>query len=201
MTNIDVFRPKSNFLLAGTLVLISVLTAAQFIFSGELHSSLVAIFGTTTATAVAWVAFVRPKVVISDEGIRIVNPLREFQFGWSEVDAIETKYALTVVAGKTKVRAWVAPAPSRYHARGVHSSEVKGLGSLIGGGTASASLRPGDSLRSDSGVAAHLARLRFSDYKPGTVSDLPRELRFNWAGTAALLIGLIGLILLQNIHF
>lgn len=172
----------------GCLVfLLDLLFAVQFLFFGDgswfIQTGIVA-----TAAALGWLMFLRPKVEIFDEGITVVNPFATTTFGWSDVESIETQYAFTVESDRGKVVAWAAPAPGRYHARNLHASELKGVEYDRDFG-----LRPGDSPRSISGAAAHVARTRLSQFrKLKKVDSAGYSKRVNYIGLA-----LVGLSLIQ----
>jgi hypothetical protein len=59
---------------------------------------------------------------------------------------------------------WAAQTPGRYHSRTIHSSEIKGL-QLDG------FIRPGESPRTDSGVATYLCRTRLAAFRDRGRSD------------------------------
>jgi hypothetical protein len=107
----------------------------------------------------------RPSIEIFDEGIRISNPLTTIIIGWQDVDVVEAKYtAFLQLRNGVKVSMWAAQAPGRYHSRTIHSSEVKGL-QLDG------FIRPGESPRTDSGVATYLCRTRLAAFRDRGRSD------------------------------
>jgi hypothetical protein len=107
-----------------------------------------------------YMIFIRPPVVVSDEGIEIHNAFTTHVVGWHDVIAIETRYSMSIMMEDRVVFAMAAPAPSRYHARTIHKTELKGL-ALPDYET----LRAGDSPRTHSGVAAHMARLRWQRFQ------------------------------------
>ena len=152
----------------------------------------IAVAAFVAANTAIWLLFVRPKIIFFDEGLKIVNPLTEVTLPWSGVDEIETQLAFSVKAGSKKFTAWAAPAPGRLHSRTLHSSEFKGLGLASGGAT-----RLSDSPRSDSGVAAYLARQRLEAFKTGSTDSSPSpDFKFNFVGGAIMLLSLVVLALL-----
>ena len=157
----------------------------QMIFfgDGQWFAGLSLIAG---SASLAWMLFMNPKVLIYDEGITIVNPLITATIGWAEVDEIETRFALTVYSGDAKVVAWAAPAPGRYHARTIHRTEFKGIDYDKDFG-----VRPGDSPRTHSGAAAHLARTRLASHRKNGGVSAKRSGKFNTAIAAVVGISLI----------
>jgi hypothetical protein len=94
-------------------------------------------------------------VVESNDGTKGLIPSFT-TLNWSSVKRIDTKYSLTLETDRGVVRAWAAPAPSRYAGFLANKSEAEHLpeSSFIGKGL----VRPGDLTSSDSGVAAYVIR-------------------------------------------
>lgn len=107
----------------------------------------------------SYLLFLRPKIVVFDEGITIVNPITTATVGWAEVDAIETKYTMSIQRGDEVIHAWAAPAPGRHHRRRVDPGEMRGMGH---GGAEM--IRPGDDPDTLSGSAAAIARRRWQAF-------------------------------------
>jgi hypothetical protein len=164
VTNPITIRPTGSLVLAFLTLLIDILFLIQVGFFGD--GTWLTQVGVVLVTAtLCWLLFIKPKVVVFDEGITIVNPTMTASFGWDEVDEIETRFGLTIESGKAKVVAWAAPAPGRYRRRTVHSQDVKGIAYDKDFG-----LRPGDLPNSHSGAAAHIARSRRAAFKRGAAA-------------------------------
>jgi hypothetical protein len=192
MTNPQAFRPRARFAIAFVLSLQTILLGWQIVVSGGDRAVLIAAATFVAANTAIWILFIRPKIVFFDEGLKIVNPLTEVTLPWSGVDEIETQLAFSVKAGSKKFTAWAAPAPGRLHSRTLHSSEFKGLGLANGGST-----RLSDSPRSDSGVAAYLARQRLEAFKASSARpSVAADFKFNFLGGSTLLVSLVVLALL-----
>ena len=181
--------------MAGVVFLLDLLFGIQVVFFGDgswlLQFSLIGI----TATF-AWLCFVRPEILIFDEGITVVNPFITATVGWDAVDSIETKYAFTIETSGARVVAWAAPAPGRYHARNIHASELRGIDYDKDFG-----LRHGDSPRSQSGAAAHIARTRLSNFrKTKNAESVERSGRLNYPGIALVCLSLALLALSYVLH-
>lgn len=196
MTNLNTFRPRSALVLAILALAINVLFAVQVIFYGD--GTWLAQVGVmaTTATLV-WLLFLKPKVLIFDEGLTIVNPFITATIGWAEVDEIETRFGFTIYSGEAKVVAWAAPAPGRYRRRTVHKVDVKGINYDRDFG-----LRPGDLPNSHSGAAAHIARTRRADFeRTAAVTSAKRSASVDKLGIALLSASLVLLVLGNLLHF
>jgi len=177
-------------------LVINVLFVVQVVFYGDGTWMAQAGVIATTAT-LAWLLFIKPKVLIFDEGITIVNPFITATIGWAEVDEIETRFGLTVYSGEAKVVAWAAPAPGRYRRRTVHKADVKGINYDKDFG-----LRPGDLPSSHSGAAAHLARIRRVEFERATATtSAKRSGSVDKLGVALLGASLILLVLGNLLHF
>ena len=195
MTNLSSFRPTSALVMAGSVFLLDLLFLVQVIFygDGQWFTQLTLMLA---SLAIVWVLFVRPKVQIFDEGITVVNPFITATIGWAEVDEVETRFALTIHSGDAKVVAFAAPAPGRYQARTIHKSEFRGVASDKDFG-----MRPGDSPRTHSGAAAHLARTKLEQFRARGGKSAKRNGSFNVASAAVLLASAILVVLGQVIHF
>ena len=95
-----------------------------------------------------------------------------------------------------EIFAWAAPAPGRYHARSVHPSEVRGMN--VG---AEGIIRPGESPRSDSGVAKHLVLTRLEKFRHGSVIPVQDSVQIRLTGIAVTSVSLIVGIALHLAHF
>jgi hypothetical protein len=104
----------------------------------------------------SWLLFWNPSVKVSEDGVLVDNIFRRTDLNWSAIFRIDTKYSLTLETPLGIVRAWAAPAPSRYAGLLANRTEAQHLpeSSFVGQGL----IRPGDLTSSDSGVAAFLIR-------------------------------------------
>lgn len=139
-----------------------------------------------------WLVFVRPKLVIGDEGVTIVNPLETITLGWDAVDALEVKYVLTFFVAGKKVNSWVATGPGRYHARTIHKTELLGVG-IDKRDIEAGNIRPGESPRTASGQAIALCRLRWKAYQAAVYNGkqfarVEVSTSFNLLGAGALVL-------------
>jgi len=105
---------------------------------------------------VSWLLFWNPSVKITEAGVIVDNIFRSHKLNWSAISRIDTKYSLSLETRNGTIRAWAAPAPSRYAAFMANRTESKHLpeSSYVGDGL----IRPGDLTTSDSGVAALIIR-------------------------------------------
>jgi hypothetical protein len=160
MNNPELFRPKSGYWIAGTIFFATIGIVSQVILDRNIYNSLIAITWGSLFCALAYLFFIHPRIKLFDEGIEITNPFLKYTIGWTHVSEIEARYCMSVLVNGKNIYAWAAPAPGRYHSRNLHASEIKGL--KVGLSTL---IRPGESPRSHSGVASHLAKLRLEKFR------------------------------------
>jgi hypothetical protein len=181
MTNIEKFRPGSAIASGWVLILFF----AGFIIQTVIYGgNLVSTTGVCGAGIIgSYLLFLKPYVLIFDEGIKIVNPTKEITVSWDLVEEIETKYSMSILIDGQTFYAWAAPAPSGRHSRRMHKTD------LLPG--ADAPRRVGDSLRSDSGVCAHIAKLRRKEFAGAGTGELEISSNYtlSFAGATSAVIG------------
>ena len=150
MTNVEKFRPGSAIASGWVLIVFFVGFIIQSLFYG---GDILVTIGICGAGAFgSYLLFLKPYVLLFDEGIKIVNPTKEITATWDLVEEIETKYSMSIHVNDGTYYAWAAPAPSGRHSRRMNKSDP-----FPG---ADSARRVGDSLQSDSGVCAYMANLR-----------------------------------------
>lgn len=104
----------------------------------------------------AWLLFWNPSVEVSDFGIVVDNIFRKTKLNWSAIARVDTKYSLSLEIPGRVIRAWAAPAPSRYAGFLASKGDTRSLpeSTYVG----DRMVRPGDLPSSDSGVAALIIR-------------------------------------------
>lgn len=196
VTNVQVFRPTSNLVLAVVVFAMCFMMMVANITQGNQRDILVTFFWVIAISTLAYLIFMRPKVILFDEGITIVNPFITVTAGWHMVEAIDAKYTMSILVGDKTIYAWAAPAPSRYHSRSIHESDIRGLGIENSG-----MIRPGESPRSHSGAATYLARRRFSEFQSKGIIGAQGSVEINNAGITILLLCLLGAIAFSYFQF
>lgn len=101
----------------------------------------------------------RPSILFTNLGVGIKNPFSTIVLDWADVIDLETKFVLTLSSRHGPIRCWAAVGPSRSQHRRIHPGDLRGVqrGSL--------EIKAADSPRSDSGAAAHIARIRIEERK------------------------------------
>lgn len=155
----ETFRPKSNFVWAGTALFLILLFATNSIMVNTNTTQIIFEFLICTILAlIAFLIWIRPKLVLRENGIEVVNPLKREVIAYQDVLELETKWALTIIHPKGKTRVWVAPANGKRkwiatQRFGWYGSTVP-LSDMGDGQSQSMS----ESLDSSSGLAAYMIR-------------------------------------------
>ncbi len=138
-----------------------------------------------------WAAYWRPAVVVSPAGVELRNVVRTVELPWPTIQAVETKYALTLRTAYGDYASWAAPAPGRSRALGAGKDAGQNLPeTTYQGGTVGA----GDLLVGASGQAAAIVRARWAEVRDAGLLDdarLERErprVRWHVATLAALVL-------------
>lgn len=148
----------------------------------------------------AWAVFWRPEVVVDDGGVRLVNVTRTIDLPWPSIQAVDTKYALTLITAYGRFTGWAAPAPGALAARRATKRDTLHLPAST---ASSGGIRPGDLPTSESGSAALMIRRHWEQLRDGGFLDDPRLERdappITWhlitlgAGAALLVLAVVGL--------
>jgi hypothetical protein len=157
----ETFRPRGNFAWAGTsLVLIALFAANSFMVVTSARQTFVEIILCFILGGAAYIIWIRPKLVLRDDVIEVVNPLKTELIPYGDVLELDTKWALTIIHSRGKTKVWVAPASGkrkwiadrtfRWYGSSVPLSESRHTGSETMSG----------SLDSLSGQAAYMIRER-----------------------------------------
>ena len=153
--------------------------------------------------ATTFAMFWFPRIDIEEHEITVKNVLSTVHVPWPAIERIDTKYALTLYTPKGKVTAWASPAPNRYATTRMTRGDVSALSeSAYGPGR---SVRPGDSLASESGAAAQIIRSHWERLRDDGLLDNPkidenafrRDVHWTTIGVIAVLLlaTVLGLVL------
>jgi hypothetical protein len=157
----ETFRPRSNYAWAVVSYLLLGLFALNSIFVAEdAGQSIVEIGVSAILALVVYLIWLRPRLILTNTSVEVVNPIQSITIPYSEIEDLQTKWALTIVHAKGRTTAWVAPTGGkrrwiadqtfRWYGSGVPLTESHGVE------TDSMSA----SLDSYSGQAAYLIRER-----------------------------------------
>ncbi|SDR92391.1 PH domain-containing protein [Nocardioides scoriae] len=107
----EVVRSRAAVALGWSLVAVAVAGVASTPFGG-LDAVLVYAAPLALLGLLAWAAFVRAHVEVSDGGVGVVNTLRSVLVPWPAVEAVDGRYGLRLATAYGPVQAWAAPAPA-----------------------------------------------------------------------------------------
>jgi hypothetical protein len=195
VSNRQIFRTRSGYVFAGLVFALCALLTATLWLTEDVQTAVSGSLWAAAFVLAAYLIFIRPKIEIFDEGVIITNPFTSIAIGWHKVIDIDVRYSLTIVTPAKRISSWAAVAPGRYHARTVHSSELKGykLSNQV-------QIRPGESPRTSSGEAAQLCRLRFEAFDPETANKMETRVQINALSGTALIVCAIAALVIQNLH-
>jgi hypothetical protein len=110
----ETFRPRSNFVWAGTAYLLILLFAVNSLWviddNLQIVRELVLCF---ILSVIVYIFWIKPKLVLRNDVIQIVNPFRTELIAYSDVLDLETKWSLAIVHTRGTSRVWVAPASGK----------------------------------------------------------------------------------------
>jgi hypothetical protein len=92
----ETFRSPVAVVIWWLWVLFAVGNLIDLAVQGRDHLSVAAAFGLLFVTGIMYVSALRPKVVAADDGLTIVNPIRDHHVGWAAVSDINTTDLLRV---------------------------------------------------------------------------------------------------------
>mgnify|MGYP006171753579 CR=1 FL=1 len=158
-------------------VVVGVVGVAMIVsgWSGGPGAVLRTIAPVTLLVAATWAAFWRPAVIVDQDAVTVRNVFSTEVIPFENIRRIDTRYALTLETTSGKVSAWAAPAPGRHRVLTAGRTEANYLPeSTYLAGT----VRPGDLITSDSGVAAAVIRRRWEELRgEGSIGDGPATKR------------------------
>lgn len=104
--DLDVFRSPGAVVLWWFWAAVAAVVLIDLAIQGGGRDALIAALIVVTATGYAYAVAGRPRVEADADGIRVLNPLRDFRLPWAAVETIEVATAL-------KIRCFPAPGQAR----------------------------------------------------------------------------------------
>jgi Bacterial PH domain len=133
--------------------------------------------------ALAYGLLWRPCVQVSDDAVTLVNVLRDVRVPFAVLDAVSTRFALTLEAEGRSYTAWAAPAPGRTSTMGLARREAAGVAHL--GVDLEEGLRSSAAPNTDSGGAALLVQHRWQQWRWKSSDDAARSATASGTTTSA----------------
>lgn len=165
------FRPVFGRVLAGVVAALGAATVVVTALEGDVVQVLRVVPPVALVVLLVFAAFWLPGVTVRESGIEVRNVFSTFHVAWSSIRRIDTKWALTLVTDARTVNAWASPAPGRYASLGMTRGDVRGAAESAR--AAEGSIRPGDSLASESGAVAHVIRTHWEELRDDDRLDPP----------------------------
>ncbi len=156
-----VFRPKGNFVWAALAFALDALFAVQVVFyPGESGVNLLDLLIAALLAIAAYLLWVRPKLVLRESDLIVVNPLKTKVIRYSEIIDLKTKWTLQIDLKSESIQVWVAPANGK--SRWIADSTFRWRSDRIPvtEGKTIEHTTMSQSQKSDSGLAAALIRER-----------------------------------------
>ncbi len=157
----ETFRPRSNFVWAGTsFTLLALFIVNSFFTVQDPIQSIFELIFALLLGFITYAIWIKPKLIFGVENIEVVNPLSTQLIPYREILDLETKWALTIIHSRGRTNVWVAPASGKrrwiadttfgWYSRGVPLTQS----------SAGSSEAMSESLSSFSGQAAYMIRER-----------------------------------------
>lgn len=155
-------RPRTAAVFVALVVLVAAPTAVSAVASG--HPRSVAIVLTAAAVVyAAWAYFWRPLLVVEEQAITVVNPVRTHVVPWGALRDVDTRFNLTLITEDERIAVLAAPSPGgRTALRAEPDTDPAAQRALRAVDFAQ---RPGDQLSSSSGGAALIIRGHWRDLR------------------------------------
>ena len=185
------FRPAFGRVITIAMIAIALVCLASFVVAGDL-AGLVRFGSWFLRLAVLAVAlFWLPRVDVLEHAVVVRNPLSTWVVPWQAIQIVDTKYALTLTTPAGRIEAWAAPASGRFTVFTLHPEDTRVSESARVAG----SIRPGDTLSSESGAAANHIRRWWEELRDDRLLDGPLEpgsLRRTWHPTTIAVMSALG---------
>jgi hypothetical protein len=156
------YRQRSSVLLALCFVLGAVILVVSALLSWGDHPQPLFVAWLLFGCAVAWTVFVRPCVVLDQDGVHLRNIVRDVDIPWPLVSDVETRWNLRVWSGDDGHTAWAIA--SQVERPKVHASVLPGLSSKLDGFPGQGASTPGASTKVTSRMVAEAIDETAADY-------------------------------------
>ena len=194
------FRPVFGRVLTIVIAVIALGALIGFIVAGDIGGLLRSGWWLILLATATWAMFWRPEVEVLEHEVTVRNPLSTWHVPWPAIERIDTKWALTLYTPSGRIEAWAAPSSGRFtvFTLGPEDTRVTETARLSG------SIRPGDTLSSESGAAANHIRRHWELLRDDGLLDRaiePGALHRAWNVrtivllSAMVILGLLGLAL------
>lgn len=121
------YRPPSSVWLAGTGTLLIVAVLGAQLGADDAGKALRGLPWYGLAGLLLWAAVWRPRVLVADDAVTLVNPLRTVTVPWAAIITVETRFAFALRTPGGKHTAWAGPGPGRHQALSATGSDLRAV--------------------------------------------------------------------------
>lgn len=165
------FSPTFGRVLSVVVAVAGVVAIVGFAVAGEWAGLARSVWPTLLIVAVAFALFWFPSITIAEHEVTVRNVFVTHHVPWPAIERIDTKWALTLFTSHGPIAVWAAPAPSRYSLLGTTRGDANAVAESAR--AASGSVRPSDTLDTESGALADIVRRRWERLRDDGLLDLP----------------------------
>jgi len=166
MSGTETFRPRSGLIQAGAGVVLCVLFVWSTMYEGSARNKVVSALVALSIIGYLYAFLIRPKIIFSNSGMVIINPVSEYSIAWTEVSSVDNRWALTIHTDQFVAQSWAATVSGRPR-RSIHESEVRGLELTDG-----ESIRVADAPYSNSGAAIYRVRMYMKRHAESGIAEV-----------------------------
>lgn len=113
MSDVETFRPRSSIFAAACVYFLASFYLLQVIFYPADENFVADAVVILSATAFAYLVFQRPKLVLHENFLVVVNPASKTVINYSDILDLDTQWSLKIKHAKGHTRVWAAPASGR----------------------------------------------------------------------------------------
>lgn len=126
----SVLAPRFTRAVFFAVIAVCGITAVSLVQWGHVEVTLRALPAVLLVAAGAYLAFWRPRIVLTPTTLIVVNPFRTLNAPWPAVEALSSRWTLTVRTSAGSFPVWSAPAQSPWSAVGDLRRDALGRPSL-----------------------------------------------------------------------
>jgi|GEM_PF-557375 len=115
----QVFRSNFAMIAGWVWMVFAAINAVDLVVRYSGRMSLIAGAVLAVLTALVFVGCLRPAILLSEEGVRVRNPLRNAFVPWRDVDEVTVSHSITITSGGESVRCWAPQTSARERAAAV----------------------------------------------------------------------------------
>ena len=171
------FRPVFGRVLSVIVALIAASALVGYVLAGDFADLLRYGWWFVLGAAAIFAMYWTPSVDVAEAEVTVRNPLSTWHVPWGSIARIDSKFSLTLYTPGPRIEAWAAPASGRFTVFTLSPEDTQVSESARVAG----SIRPGDTLSSESGAAANHIRRHWEELRDdGLLDTMGGEPRREW---------------------